>query len=198
MNDLDHLLGGFTLRQAHGRLVDYRMRSEGFPFIIWGFGGWTLVRLQLLVGSPTPPWKHSNPTLKTYQPHLGNAASHPTTASTPPYPSLTHLILTKPSKMFYSEAPTPTPGRDTQWRNRRICVSMYLCVYVSIDLCICVSMYLCIYLSEDLFLVYVSMYRCIYASMYLRMHLCIGVSLYLCIYGSMYLRIRVNHIHSII
>ena len=28
-----------------------RMRSEGFPFIVWGFGGWTLVRLQLLVAS---------------------------------------------------------------------------------------------------------------------------------------------------
>ena len=27
------------------------MRSEGFPFIVWGFGGWTLVRLQLLVAS---------------------------------------------------------------------------------------------------------------------------------------------------
>ena len=27
-----------------------RMRSEGFPLIVWG--GWTLVRLQLLVGSP--------------------------------------------------------------------------------------------------------------------------------------------------
>ena len=26
-----------------------RMCSEGFPFIVWGFGGWTLVRLQLLV-----------------------------------------------------------------------------------------------------------------------------------------------------
>ena len=25
------------------------MRSEGFPFIIWGSGGWTLVRLQLVV-----------------------------------------------------------------------------------------------------------------------------------------------------
>ena len=29
------------------------MRSEGFPFIVWGSGGWTLVRLQLLVGSPS-------------------------------------------------------------------------------------------------------------------------------------------------
>ena len=28
-----------------------RMRSEGFPLIVWG--GWTLVRLQLLVGSPS-------------------------------------------------------------------------------------------------------------------------------------------------
>ena len=28
------------------------MRSEGFPFIVWGSGGWTLVRLELLVGSP--------------------------------------------------------------------------------------------------------------------------------------------------
>ena len=27
------------------------MRSEGFPFIVWGFGGWTLVCLQLLVAS---------------------------------------------------------------------------------------------------------------------------------------------------
>ena len=30
-----------------------RMRSEVFPFIVWGSGGWTLVRLQLLVGSPS-------------------------------------------------------------------------------------------------------------------------------------------------
>jgi hypothetical protein len=28
-----------------------RMRSEGFPFIVWGSGGWTLVSLQLLVAS---------------------------------------------------------------------------------------------------------------------------------------------------
>ena len=28
-----------------------RMRSEGFPFIIWGSGGWTLVRCQLVVAS---------------------------------------------------------------------------------------------------------------------------------------------------
>ena len=31
-----------------------RMRSEGsegFPFIVWGSGGWTLVRLECLVGS---------------------------------------------------------------------------------------------------------------------------------------------------
>ena len=28
-----------------------RMRSEGFPFIVWGSGGWTLVRLELLVAS---------------------------------------------------------------------------------------------------------------------------------------------------
>ena len=28
-----------------------RMRSEGFPFIVWGSRGWTLVRLELLVGS---------------------------------------------------------------------------------------------------------------------------------------------------
>ena len=27
------------------------MRSEGFPFIVWGSGGWTLVRLECLVGS---------------------------------------------------------------------------------------------------------------------------------------------------
>jgi hypothetical protein len=27
------------------------MRSEGFPFIIWGSRGWTLVRLEWLVGS---------------------------------------------------------------------------------------------------------------------------------------------------
>ena len=30
-----------------------RMRSEGFPFIVWGSGGWTLVRLEWLVGSPS-------------------------------------------------------------------------------------------------------------------------------------------------
>ena len=29
----------------------YRMRSEGVPFIVWGFGGWTLVRLEWLVAS---------------------------------------------------------------------------------------------------------------------------------------------------
>ena len=29
------------------------MRSEGFPFIVWGSGGWTLVRLECLVGSST-------------------------------------------------------------------------------------------------------------------------------------------------
>ena len=34
-------------------LLFSRMRSEGFPFIVWGSGGWTLVRLQLLVGSPS-------------------------------------------------------------------------------------------------------------------------------------------------
>ena len=28
-----------------------QMRSEGFPFIVWGSGGWTLVRLQLVVAS---------------------------------------------------------------------------------------------------------------------------------------------------
>ena len=28
-----------------------RMRSEGFPFIVWGSGGWTFVRLQLLGAS---------------------------------------------------------------------------------------------------------------------------------------------------
>ena len=28
-----------------------RRRSEGFPFIVWGSGGWTLVRLECLVGS---------------------------------------------------------------------------------------------------------------------------------------------------
>ena len=27
------------------------MRSEGFPFIVWGSGGWTLVRLEWLVVS---------------------------------------------------------------------------------------------------------------------------------------------------
>ena len=27
------------------------MRSEGFPFIVWGSGGWTLVRVVLLVSS---------------------------------------------------------------------------------------------------------------------------------------------------
>ena len=27
------------------------MRSEGFPFIVWGSGGWTLVRLEWLVAS---------------------------------------------------------------------------------------------------------------------------------------------------
>ena len=33
------------------RKIFSRMRSEGFPFIVWGFGGWTLVRLEWLVGS---------------------------------------------------------------------------------------------------------------------------------------------------
>ena len=28
-----------------------RMRSKGFPFIVWGSGGWTLVRLKWLVAS---------------------------------------------------------------------------------------------------------------------------------------------------
>ena len=28
-----------------------RMRSEGFPFIVWWFGGWTLVRRQLVGAS---------------------------------------------------------------------------------------------------------------------------------------------------
>ena len=28
-----------------------RKRSEGFPFIVWGSGGWTLVRVVLLVSS---------------------------------------------------------------------------------------------------------------------------------------------------
>ena len=28
-----------------------RRRSEGFPFIVWGSGGWTLVRLEWLVAS---------------------------------------------------------------------------------------------------------------------------------------------------
>ena len=27
------------------------MRSEGFPFIVWGSGGWTLVRIVLLGAS---------------------------------------------------------------------------------------------------------------------------------------------------
>ena len=30
------------------------MRSEGFPFIVWGSGGWTLVRRQCLIGSLIP------------------------------------------------------------------------------------------------------------------------------------------------
>ena len=33
------------------RKIFSRMRSEGFPFIVWGFGGWTLVCLEWLVGS---------------------------------------------------------------------------------------------------------------------------------------------------
>ena len=32
-------------------VVFSRMRSEGFPFIVWGSGGWTLVRLEWLVAS---------------------------------------------------------------------------------------------------------------------------------------------------
>ena len=30
------------------------MRSEGFPFVVWGSGGWTLVRLEWLVASLIP------------------------------------------------------------------------------------------------------------------------------------------------
>ena len=38
--------------RSHPRIhVFSRMRSEGFPFIVWGSGGWTLVRLEWLVGS---------------------------------------------------------------------------------------------------------------------------------------------------
>ena len=38
--------------RSHPRIhVFSRMRSEGFPFIVWGSGGWTLVRLELLVES---------------------------------------------------------------------------------------------------------------------------------------------------
>ena len=37
---------------VHPRLSCFsRMRSEGFPFIVWGSGGWTLVRLEWLVAS---------------------------------------------------------------------------------------------------------------------------------------------------
>ena len=37
---------------VHPRLSCFsRMRSEGFPFIVWGSGGWTLVRLKWLVAS---------------------------------------------------------------------------------------------------------------------------------------------------
>ena len=34
-------------------IIISRMRSEGFPYIVWGSGGWTLVRLEWLVGSPS-------------------------------------------------------------------------------------------------------------------------------------------------
>ena len=33
-----------------------RMRSEGFPFIMWGSGGWTLVRRQLVVATFFTPF----------------------------------------------------------------------------------------------------------------------------------------------
>ena len=34
-------------------IIISRMRSEGFPYILWGSGGWSLVRLEWLVGSPS-------------------------------------------------------------------------------------------------------------------------------------------------
>ena len=37
--------------QEDGHPCFSRMRSEGFPFIVWGSGGWTLVRLEWLVAS---------------------------------------------------------------------------------------------------------------------------------------------------
>ena len=43
---------GQAARQKLADLETFsRMRSERFPFIVWGSGGWTLVRLQLLVAS---------------------------------------------------------------------------------------------------------------------------------------------------
>ena len=39
------------LREIPTQVFFSRMRSEGFPFIVWGSGGWTLVRLQLLGAS---------------------------------------------------------------------------------------------------------------------------------------------------
>ena len=38
--------------ELHCRVCSFsRMHSEGFSFIVWGSGGWTLVRLQLVVAS---------------------------------------------------------------------------------------------------------------------------------------------------
>ena len=108
----------------------------------------------MLVGSPTPPWKHSNPTLKTYQPHLGNAASirippHHCLHPTLPQPNPPHPHKTWQNVLFRSPHPNPWQ-RHTMAKQAYlcICVSMYLCIGVSMDLCICVSVCIINYICK--------------------------------------------------
>ena len=44
-------VGSFHIFGSFRGCVFSRMRSEGFPFIVWGSGAWTLVRRQCLIGS---------------------------------------------------------------------------------------------------------------------------------------------------
>ena len=58
----------------------------------------------------------------------------------------------------------------------KLCLSMYLCIYVSMYLCIYVCMYVC----------NICMYVCMHACMYVCMHVCTYVRMYVRTYVCMY------------
>jgi hypothetical protein len=66
-----------------------------------------------------------------------------------------------------------------------ICISVYVCLYMS--LCICISEYVCLYMYTCICMsvyVYLYMYICICISVYvcLYMYICICISVYVCLY----------------